>query len=118
MQEEIYNRLKQCYIESEEELFGTKPSEIEVLAIRNHVIFLVKGSPTIIEITSTNSIRGYNIHRTLYQFKRDEFQILLKQKLSEIVGLPVSSVESDIYHTSEEKMELVNFNCDIESRID
>jgi uncharacterized protein YbcI len=116
MLEQLYRDIEKTYIECETEILGVQPKEIEVRIIRNHIIIIVKGSPTIEESIAPLTIRGHNIQKTLCVMEQQQFQSLLKHKLTDLIGCKVTSVQPDICMNTGEKMEMIHFDCDLESK--
>jgi uncharacterized protein YbcI len=116
MLEQMFRDIEKTYIECEIEILGTQPKEIEVRVIRNHIVILVKGSPTIEESIAPSWIRGHNMQKAIYDIEREQFQTLLKQKFTDLIGCTVTSVQTDICMDTGGKMEMVHFDCDLESK--
>jgi uncharacterized protein YbcI len=114
--EQLYNDIEKTYIECEIEILGVKPKEIDVRIIRNHIVILVKGSPTIEESIAPLWIRGHNMQKAISGIEREQFQSLLKQKFTDLIGCQVTSIQSDICMNKGEKMEMIHFDCDLESK--
>lgn len=114
--EELVQQIEKAYIQCESDVMNIQPEEIDVRIIRKYIAIIVKGAPTIEETIPSISIRGRNIHKTLCDMEREQFQSLLKEKLAKIIGCRVTSIQSDICIDSGEKLELIRFECDIESK--
>ncbi|MCC0565596.1 Na-translocating system protein MpsC family protein [Caldifermentibacillus hisashii] len=97
-------------------MIGEHPQEVEVRVIKNHIVIIAKGTPTIEHSISVHTIRGRSIHQTIVEMDRDRLQALLKPKVAAIVGCRVTSIQSDICIGTGEKMELIHLDCDIEHK--
>ena len=93
-------------------MIGEHPQEVEVRVIKNHIVIIAKGTPTIEHSISVHTIRGRSIHQTIVEMDRDRLQALL----AAIVGCRVTSIQSDICIGTGEKMELIHLDCDIEHK--
>ncbi|MEK3867403.1 Na-translocating system protein MpsC family protein [Paenibacillus sp. FSL H7-0716] len=116
MMQELTNQLKEAYLQCEREVLGVHPQEVEVRVIKNHIVIIAKGTPTIEQSISVHAIRGRSIHQTICEMDRERLQALLKPKVASIVGCDVTSIQSDICIGTGEKMELIHLDCDIENK--
>lgn len=91
--------------ECQERLFGIRSAEPVALISKNKVVIISKKNDKTAG-ESRISIRGRRFDRTLLAIRRDQYDSAMKEKLSEITGYAVLSIQSDIPLNNGEKAEV------------
>jgi len=98
--------------ECQERLFGIRSAEPVTLISKNKVVIISKKNDKTAGESRT-SIRGRRLDNTLLEMRREQYDSAMKERLSEITGYDVLSIQSDIQLNNGEKAEVYCLDQDL-----
>lgn len=116
MMNELRNQIEEAYLQCHLEVSGNQPNDMDVRIVRNHIVIMRIDGDETEQSPISLPVYGEDGHPHASVSERDRLHILLKQKLSDITGFEVTSIQSDIFLDTGEKLDLIHFESDVESK--
>ncbi|WP_409344533.1 hypothetical protein [Paenibacillus sp. MBLB4367] len=116
MMNELRNQIEAAYLQCHLEVSGLQVSDMDVRIVRNHIVIMRIDGDETGQSPMALPVYGEDGHPHALETDRDRLHGLLKQKLTDITGFEVTSIQSDIYLDTGEKLDLIHFESDVESK--
>ena len=116
MMNELRNQIEAAYLQCHLEVSGQQPNDMDVRIVRNHIVIMRIDSNESGQSPIALPIYGEDGHPHANVTERDRLHLLLKQKLTDITGYEVTSIQSDIFLDTGETLDLIHFESDVESK--